>query len=451
MRLIYTLKYVWNDLWHKSNRPFTLINLIAISIATTVLVILLGGFLAFQKNGEQLMDKLGLSIEVHTKQEGTISEDLLAEIKQLPGADTVHSWSPIIFIIYTKQGRAYEGISGRTTDLDDPVFDSLKDIRTNQKVTFFSKNQLAQKSYDEIGIIIPFIILKNLGYLPHSAELNKPETWLNEEYPLPEKIRFRIRENKSEAKAIDVEIKIIGIVPDIEGGRYLMTKDCFRILGNGWKNEFRPLLRDRFNQPIFPGIIGESSTAWENLNKIPVPADTHLTVYAKSRNAIIPLLKEIRNRNLKANCAIEHHLSEYQQQETFFLAAGGGICIIMFFFSGVILFSTFQALVLRKLQEIGLLKACGASKRLVYTLFCLQATLVCGMASILGMATGALCASKMGDLIQKSLKLPNSQWFYLPIEFMVGIIAVGIIFGILVTFFPVQSAVKIDPDSVIRI
>ena len=57
MQATYILKYVWSDLWHKANRPFSLINIIAIGLATAVLVILLGSFLAFRRNGEELMDR----------------------------------------------------------------------------------------------------------------------------------------------------------------------------------------------------------------------------------------------------------------------------------------------------------------------------------------------------------------------------------------------------------
>jgi len=430
-----------------------LINLIAIGIATAVLVILLGGFMAFQQSGDSLMDRLGLSIDVTTKDQTLMPEAAKDQLKALPGSSAVHWWTPTIFLLYTKDGKLYDGVGGRTIDLDDPLIGSLKDIRTKQRISFLSKQQSGQL-YDEIGIIVPFLMLKQLGYIPQSASADKPQTWPRdttdkEKYAFPTTIRLMVRENQPGAIPMDVQLPIVGIASEISSNRYLLTKDCYRILGN-WQNSFRVLLKDRAGKPIFAQADGDIATATQAFEQLPKPLATNAAVYAQSRATILGLIKDIRNLGLKADCAVEHYLSDYQQQEKFFIAAGGGICIVMFFFSGVILFATFHALVMRKLQEIGILKASGASKRLIYNLFALEAVLISGMASTLGIVGGTTLAYQMGSAIQEELQVSDARWLLLPIEYMIGIALVGICFGIMVTFFPVQSAVNVDPDSVIR-
>ncbi|HON44796.1 MAG TPA: FtsX-like permease family protein, partial [Planctomycetota bacterium] len=128
----------------------------------------------------------------------------------------------------------------------------------------------------------------------------------------------------------------------------------------------------------------------------------------------------------------------------------GGICCIMFFFSGVILFSTFQSLILRKLKEIGILKACGASKFLIYQIFSLEAILVSTLSSLIGVGLGTLFGFKMDSWLQEYLQLPESTWFLLPTYFIVAVFLGGICFCLCVTFFPIRMAVRVDPDVVIR-
>lgn len=480
MKIIYTFRYVCADFWHKTNRPFTIINLIGIGISTAVLVLLLGSFFAFRKNSEKDMDKLGLSIEVTNREaiitvseaqkksqlapdkeiitstsKVTISPEMHKKLQQLPGAGSVHLWTPTVFLFYTDAGRLYDGAEGRTIDLNDALFESIRDFRHPTKPVFFAPKHYKNPPalHDEIGIIVPFILLKKLDYLSSKAEWNKPETWKDKDCAgiIPDKLRIRIK-GEHELAAIDVEIPIVAVISEIEGGRYLVTKDFYRIFGSNWRNDFRGLIRDRqgnllFTKEEYPNTP-ELQTA---LKKLPMTEETHATVYAQTRSKILPLIKEIRNLDMRADCALEHHISDYQQQESFFLMAAGGVCLVMFFFSGVILFATFHALVLRKLQEIGLLKACGSSETLAYRLFALQAVIISGMAGLLGLLIGVVTANQVTKIIQEYAGMDtNTELFYLPIEYMVGIVLFGMLFCLLVTFFPVKSAVKIDADLLIR-
>jgi cell division protein FtsX len=444
----YMLKYVWSDLWHKSNRPFTLINLVAISLATAVLVILLGSFLAFQRNGEQLMDRVGLSIEIHAGPNQTITDEVKPKLQSLQGVSSLQWWTPALFLFYSQQGRLCDNIRGRTVDLSDPLLATLRDMRGQQKIRLLSRQELGDRAYDELGIIVPFIMLKQLSYLPQSASYNNPASWRNQTFP--EKIRIAVKENLPGATPIEVDLPVLGVVEDIEGGRYLLSKDCYRMFGYNWRNVFKPLLQDRQGRPMFANAGEATDEARKLLASMPAFPDSHGTVYAQKPEHLIPLLKQVRSLGLKAECALENHLEGYEQQKSFFMAVAGGISLTMFFFCGVILFATFKALVLSKWKEIGILKACGASRTLVYLLFALHVILLSGMATIMGMAIGAGGATQIGKLLQKQLELQNSQWFWMPLEYMTGLLTFFVGFCLIVAFFPVRAAARVDPDSVMR-
>jgi hypothetical protein len=446
MKAGYILRYVAHDLWHAGNRTFTLINLVAIGIAMSVLVILMGGFLAFRKNGRQAMDKMGVGIEVSPREERELNLEEKNSLRALPGV-MVYTWTPSIFLFYNRQGRLYDGLGGRTVDLADPLMTSLQDVRGDKPLSFLSKKEL-QTPYDELGLIIPFVMLKQLSYLPHSAIAEQPETW--QYTPFPEKLKIRVKEDRSDALATVVELPIVGVVSELEGGRYLITKDCYQIFGSGWRDSFRPFLLDRHGRSLFPEAKGHAS---QNplISERKLPPETHATVYAQSRDHILPLLQEIRGKLwLRADCALEYYLQEYKQQETFFGAAAGSICLVMFFFSGVVLFATFQAFILRKMKEIGILKACGASKTLVYCIFALEVIFISSMAIALGMGIGIGSGLQIGEYILTALQLPKVAVFIFPPLYMGAVFAIVLSFCLVITFFPVRMAIKIDPDQVIR-
>ena len=447
MKLSYILRYSWQDIWSASNRTFTLINLIAITISISVFIVLAGGFLAFRENGKQMMDQMGLGIEVSAQQERELTPDERSRLQKIKGVSASYTWTPSLFFFYNNQGALRDIIGGRTVDLRDPLLSSLRDIRGDKPVRFLDKGQLKHKLYDELGLIVPFVMLKQLAYLPPTATVDKPDSW--KQIPLPNKLSIRIK-SRDGTPAV-VGLPIVGIVADLEGGRYLVTKDCDQIFGNQWRDEYRPFLQDRHGGKLFPQAMMPADKSNPLAKRKQNYVNTHATVYAQGRDEVLPLLQLIRGElSLKADCALEYYLEDYKQQETFFIAAVGGICLVMFFFSGVVLFATFQALILRKTQEIGILKACGSSKILVYVIFALQALLISALSVIFGVSIGLGAGWKLSSNIQKALQLKKGQWFVFPPEYLALLFGLSLLFCLLVTFFPVRMAVKVDPDRVMR-
>lgn len=507
MKLSYILRYAWMDLWHRSNRPFSAMNMVAISISVAITVLLTGGFLAFRKNSDKLMSGKILKIEVTSREEGEIPQQIRETLVARAEGAAVFWWTPTVLMFYGTQGLK-GGIGGQTVALKDPSLTSLKDVR-NFPLKFWSRQELGTR-FDEIALIVPFSMLKQLGYLPSDASQGRPESWVKagdvrdrltvffkqsdtgedgtlsrEEwqagrFPLetgsrefaqwdrnqdglvspqeiyslyfPDKLKIRIPDDIP----VDIEIPVVGVIPDTAQSRYLLTKDCYHILSAaGWKREYCPFLVDRHGNPLFP----DTQPTGDN----PIPerlsghAETHASVYAADRSQLLPLIEKIEALGLKADCPLEEYLKKYQQQETFFIVAAGFICLSLFFFAGVVLFANFHGLILRKFPEIGILKACGTPKAIISKIFAMQAGIICAISIGLGIYCGNWCGTYMSRYIQEEMKnsetpeLGTLAWFDMPTEWIVILFVLGMLFGRLVTAFPVRKAISIDPDQVIRV
>lgn len=441
MKNTYILRYSWRDIWHTTNRPFTLINIVAIVVSVTTLVLLLGGLQAFQNSSNDRIGETGLSIEATAHEESKISKEQKESIAQLKNINYSYWWKPTLFLFYNAQGHLYDGIGGRTVDLQDPLLKNLKDIRNNDNISFFDKSQIKDSVFGEIGIIVPFVMLKQLSFLPPSAVINQEKTWKH--IPLPKTLRIRIKEQGG--VAMDFDLPIVGIISGATSGRYLVTKECYEILGLQWNSEFMPHLKKRDGSPVFPDAKSTDS---------PPPSlqpsnDTHASIYVSDRKHLLSVLQKVRGLGLRASSALEFHLQDYEQQETFFIAAASGICFALFLFTGVILFATFYALTLRKRKEIGILKSCGASSWLVTKIFVLQALNIGFLAITCGIASGVLLGTQLSEYIQEKIQT-SASFFSMPQQYVVFIFGYGLLFCLLVTFIPVRMAVKVDADTVIR-
>ncbi|BBM86760.1 ABC transporter permease [Candidatus Uabimicrobium amorphum] len=441
MKNTYILRYSWKDIWHTTNRPFTLINIIAIVVSVTTLVLLLGGLQSFEDNRENKIDAAGLAIEATSYEESKISQEQRESLAKLANVKSSHWWKPTLFVFYKKKGGLFEKASGQTIDLQDPILENLKDVRNNARVTFLDKSKIKDSAYDEIGIIIPFGMLKQLKYLPEAVNVEQEKTWKH--IPLPKTIRVRIKEKGLGGMPMIFDLPIIGIVDDKTLGRYLVTKECYEMLGLQWNTNFMPHLKKRDGSPLFPDQK-PTNTPPPSIQR---SADTHVSVYVDDRQQLLPVLRKIRVLGLRASSALEFFLQDYQQQETFFIAAASGICFALFLFTGVILFATFYALTLRKRKEIGILKSCGASSWLVTKIFVLQALNIGFLAISVGIASGVLLGSQLSQYAKEKL---DTNVFSMPEQYLVFIFGYGLLFCLLVTFIPVRMAVKVDADTVIR-
>jgi lipoprotein-releasing system permease protein len=115
--------------------------------------------------------------------------------------------------------------------------------------------------------------------------------------------------------------------------------------------------------------------------------------------------------------------------------------------------SILVVLVTNKLSEIGILKAMGATRRQIRTIFALQGVLLSGGGALLGAGAGALLVRALST-IEKSPG-PGGRAepifpFELTVELLVTTVVVAVLLGFLASLLPARKASGVDPIEVIR-
>jgi lipoprotein-releasing system permease protein len=110
-------------------------------------------------------------------------------------------------------------------------------------------------------------------------------------------------------------------------------------------------------------------------------------------------------------------------------------------------------LVTNKLQEIGILKAMGATRRQVRTVFALQGTLLSLFGGIIGSSVGVGVVKLLSGL--ESAPTAGGQTeplfpFELSPEMVVGTVVGAVIIGFVASLIPARRAANVDPIEVIQ-
>lgn len=110
-------------------------------------------------------------------------------------------------------------------------------------------------------------------------------------------------------------------------------------------------------------------------------------------------------------------------------------------------------LVTNKLPEIGILKAMGATRRQISTVFALQGTLLSLVGSLLGSAVGVLVVQLLSGIQTSPTASGRTEQlfpFALSVELIVGVVVGAVLIGFLASLVPARRAADVDPIEVIR-
>jgi lipoprotein-releasing system permease protein len=122
------------------------------------------------------------------------------------------------------------------------------------------------------------------------------------------------------------------------------------------------------------------------------------------------------------------------------VAAGFGIAAILI------------TAVMSRLREIGILKAIGATRRQILSVFALEGMMVAFLGSLVGVAGGAAVANLVERWWQTSIRARlGSAWeVEIRLELVLGAIALAVVLGFLAALYPAWRASRVDPVEVIR-
>jgi len=110
-------------------------------------------------------------------------------------------------------------------------------------------------------------------------------------------------------------------------------------------------------------------------------------------------------------------------------------------------------LVTNKLQEIGILKAMGATRRQIRTIFALQGTLLSLLGGLIGSSVGVGVVALLSGL--ESSPMAGGQTeplfpFHLTPELVVGTVVGAVLIGFVASLIPARRAANVDPIEVIQ-
>jgi putative ABC transport system permease protein len=138
----------------------------------------------------------------------------------------------------------------------------------------------------------------------------------------------------------------------------------------------------------------------------------------------------------------------------------GGIQIALGFFGAVALMvatigmvNTMTVTLLERTQEIGIMRAMGASKKDVLVLFSVEATIMGVLGGLAGLAIGILGGQLFNlvvNILAKAFGGQTINLFKYPLWFITTLMVVSGVVGFIAGFFPGKRAAKLDPLDALR-
>ncbi len=137
-----------------------------------------------------------------------------------------------------------------------------------------------------------------------------------------------------------------------------------------------------------------------------------------------------------------------------------GIQIALGFFGAVALMvatigmvNTMTVTLLERTQEIGIMRAMGASKKDVLVLFSVEATIMGFLGGVTGLLIGILGGQAFNliiNILARAFGGQSIKLFKYPLWFMVTLMVVSGVVGFIAGFFPGKRAAKLDPLDALR-
>lgn len=137
-----------------------------------------------------------------------------------------------------------------------------------------------------------------------------------------------------------------------------------------------------------------------------------------------------------------------------------GIQFALGFFGAIALFvaaigmvNTMTVTLLERTNEIGIMRATGASKKDILTMFISEATVMGFLGGISGLIVGILGGSLFNlaiNILAGAFGGKAISLFYYPAWFIITLIIVSTFVGLIVGFFPGRKAAKLDPLDALR-
>ncbi len=212
--------------------------------------------------------------------------------------------------------------------------------------------------------------------------------------------------------------------------------------------------------PEKPYIITGIVQSEDNLVYLPIstlsafslPDFTKLKVKCVSTDRVEPVRSAIQERGFVASSISEivDQANKVFSVIQIVLMIFGLIALIV---SAIGMFNTMTIALLERTEEIGIMKAIGASNRAIWMMFIAEASIMGFLGGLGGVLLGWLegeCLNLLVNLIASRFGGESVDLFYSPLWFVTTIIIFGAFVGLLTGVFPARKAGKIDTLDALR-
>lgn len=189
-----------------------------------------------------------------------------------------------------------------------------------------------------------------------------------------------------------------------------------------------------------------------SLGNFPVERYTKLKVKCRSTDTVEAVRAEIEHLNLTASSISEtiDQANKVFRAVQIVLMIFGLIALIV---SAIGMFNTMTIALLERTEEIGIMKAIGASRTSISLMFVVEATLMGFLGSLGGVLLGLINSEIINFLINAVAQRFGGEavdLFYSPLWFVATVIAFGAFVGFTTGVFPARSASRIDALDALR-
>lgn len=190
----------------------------------------------------------------------------------------------------------------------------------------------------------------------------------------------------------------------------------------------------------------------ESIQNVPITNYTKLKVKCRSTDVIEPVRLAIDNLGLTASSISEtiDQANKVFSAVQLILMVFGMIALIV---SAIGMFNTMTITLLERTEEIGIMKAIGASKKDISLMFVMESTLM----GFLGALGGVILGFIGGFIINVAINAIATRFggeavslFYSPLWFIMTVVGFGAFVGFMTGVFPARKASHIDALDALR-
>lgn len=210
------------------------------------------------------------------------------------------------------------------------------------------------------------------------------------------------------------------------------------------QNQKKDNNNSNFNGNNFQKLVKEDMIEKNGYSAIMLKADNTKNVVSLGQN--------IKNLGYAVTTA-EDMLKEIQKIFTMLGLLSGAIGGISLFVAAIGIINTMIMATYERTREIGVMRACGATKATIRKLFTFEASLLGFFGGVIGLLVSfglAQVGNLVANKIATSESLPISNFITFPIWLIFGVIAFTTVIGLLSGLYPAHRAAKLDPVDALR-